>query len=121
MACFGRRIGGAVPSAATDAQQREATRATRLPSGQRIEGSGARHAAVVVRFIERHRPHLGALVRKDQEEVADASDVLGVGLNDLHAIDTLKRMARTEQTVIDLARFGAREGLRARYVGLAWP
>jgi GDP-mannose 6-dehydrogenase len=72
------------------------------------------------RFIERHLPHIGALVRKDLEEVVDASEVLVLGLNDRHTIETLKRIARPEQTVIDLAHVGSRDGLRARYVGLAW-
>jgi GDP-mannose 6-dehydrogenase len=73
------------------------------------------------RFIEHHLPHIGGLVRSDLDEVVEASEVLVVGLNDRHTVEKLKGAVRADQTVIDLAHIGERDGLAGRYVGLAWP
>jgi GDP-mannose 6-dehydrogenase len=73
------------------------------------------------RFIETHLPHIGGLVRRDLDEVIDGSDVLVVGLNDRKTVEKVKHAAREDQTIVDLAYIGERDGLRAGYVGLAWP
>jgi GDP-mannose 6-dehydrogenase len=73
------------------------------------------------RFIETHVPHIGGLVSRDLDEVINGSEVLVVGLNDRKTVEKLKRVAREDQTIVDLAYMGERDGLRARYVGLAWP
>jgi GDP-mannose 6-dehydrogenase len=72
------------------------------------------------KFIENHLPHIGQLIRKDLEIVAGESDVLVLGLNDKKTLQELKRVARPDQVVLDLASVGATPDLRAQYVGLCW-
>ncbi len=72
------------------------------------------------RYIEEHLPHIGGLVRNDLEGVIADVDVLVVGLNDKRTVDGLKRLARPDQVVLDLARIGGQGDLKARYVGLTW-
>ena len=72
------------------------------------------------RFIERHVPHIGSLIRSDIAEVIAGSDVLVVGQKDPQAIARLIELARPEQIVVDLIRLEGRERLRARYEGLCW-
>lgn len=71
------------------------------------------------KFIETHLPHIGALVRRDLESVVADSDVLVLGLNDRHTVDTLKKLAGLEQVVIDLVNVGE-AGFKPQYVGLCW-
>ena len=70
--------------------------------------------------IEEHLPHIGGLVRNDLEGVIADVDVLVVGLNDKRTVDGLKRLARPDQVVLDLAKIGGQGDLKARYVGLTW-
>jgi GDP-mannose 6-dehydrogenase len=72
------------------------------------------------KFIETHLPHLGQLIRKDLDMVAGESDVLVLGLNDKKTLQELKRIARPDQIVLDLASVGPSSDLRAQYVGLCW-
>jgi GDP-mannose 6-dehydrogenase len=72
------------------------------------------------RFIERHLPHIGSLIRRDLAEVVAASDVLVVGFNDAGTAKALRDAVRDDQVVIDLAGLpGGSEGF-ARYEGLCW-
>jgi GDP-mannose 6-dehydrogenase len=72
------------------------------------------------RFIERHLPHIGSLIRRDLAEVVAASDVLVVGFNDANTAKALREAVRDDQMVIDLAGLpGGGEGF-ARYEGLCW-
>lgn len=70
-------------------------------------------------FIEKHLPHIGALISNDLAAVVDAADVLVVGLADRSTIDRLKRAAGPDKIVIDLVGVGA-AGFAADYTGLAW-
>jgi GDP-mannose 6-dehydrogenase len=72
------------------------------------------------RFIEEHLPHIGALVRSDLEAVVAESDVLLIGSSDKRTLQEVKRLARADQIVVDLANIGEPEGLAAQYVGLTW-
>jgi GDP-mannose 6-dehydrogenase len=72
------------------------------------------------RFIETHVPHIGALMRRDLEQVIRESDVLVVGLNDARTIETLETHVRDDQVVLDLANIGAGKQRRGAYVGLCW-
>jgi GDP-mannose 6-dehydrogenase len=72
------------------------------------------------KFIETHVPHIGGLIRNDLDAVVAESDVLVVGLNDKKTIEGLKRLARPDQTIVDLANIGDQSGLRAQYLGLSW-
>jgi GDP-mannose 6-dehydrogenase len=72
------------------------------------------------RFIERHIPHIGSLIRDDIGEVIADSDVLVVGQGDPRVAATLVEHSRPDQIVIDLVRLPGRERLRARYEGLCW-
>lgn len=70
-------------------------------------------------FIEKHLPHIGALISSDLAAVVDNADVLVVGLADRGTIDRLKRSAGSDKAVIDLVGVGA-AGFSADYTGLAW-
>jgi GDP-mannose 6-dehydrogenase len=72
------------------------------------------------RFIETHVPHIGALMRRDLEQVVAESELVVVGLNDAGTIETLRRHLRDDQIVLDLANIGGRRQLRGTYVGLCW-
>lgn len=72
------------------------------------------------RFIETHVPHIGGLIRNNLDAVVSESDVLVVGLNDKKTIEGLKRLARPDQVLVDLASIGEHAGLAAGYVGLSW-
>ncbi len=72
------------------------------------------------RFIEQHIPHLGSLIHGEIENVIADSDLLVVGLNDVHIFDTLKRLVRADQTVLDLVNIPHRETLKGDYMGLCW-
>jgi GDP-mannose 6-dehydrogenase len=72
------------------------------------------------RFIETHVPHIGALMRREIEEVVRESDMLVVGLNDPTTIEALKRHVGDEQVVLDLVKIPDRTGLRGEHIGLCW-
>jgi GDP-mannose 6-dehydrogenase len=72
------------------------------------------------RFIERHIPHIGALMRSDIEGVIAESELLIVGLSDAHAFEALARNTREDQIVLDLVNMPERAALKGRYVGLCW-
>jgi GDP-mannose 6-dehydrogenase len=72
------------------------------------------------RFIETHVPHIGALMRRDLEQVIAESELLVVGLNDARTIETLGKHLRDDQIVLDLANVGGRGQLHGTYVGLCW-
>ena len=72
------------------------------------------------RYIERHLPHLGALIRRDLSDVVAASDALVVGFNDAATAKALRETVRPDQLVVDLAGLPGRGEGFARYEGLCW-
>jgi GDP-mannose 6-dehydrogenase len=72
------------------------------------------------RFIETQLPHVGGLIRSELEAVIESSEVLLVGLNDKRTIESLKRLVRPEQEVVDLVGIGDTSGLAGQYRGLCW-
>jgi GDP-mannose 6-dehydrogenase len=72
------------------------------------------------RFIETHVPHIGALLRRELEEVIEASDLLVVGLADARTVEMLGERVRDDQVVLDLANLGDRRPPRGTYMGLCW-
>jgi GDP-mannose 6-dehydrogenase len=72
------------------------------------------------RYIEKHLPHIGQLVRADIESVIKESDVLVVGLSGQEVFDALARHARADQHVLDLVNLPDRSALAARVEGLCW-
>ena len=72
------------------------------------------------RFIEERIPHIASLLRADLEEVVAESDVLVVGLSDLHVSDALRRLVRRDQMVLDLVNIAQRERLQGKMAGLCW-
>ena len=71
-------------------------------------------------FIESHVPHIGQMIRQDIESVVAESDVLVVGINDRKTVESLKRLVRPDQLVLDLVHIGEHDKLNARYNGLSW-
>jgi GDP-mannose 6-dehydrogenase len=72
------------------------------------------------RFIERHVPHIGSLIRANIDEVVSESDVLIVSLADKSTFDALRKVVRPEQIVVDLARMPDPESWPCRIEGLCW-
>jgi GDP-mannose 6-dehydrogenase len=72
------------------------------------------------RFIETHVPHIGALMRRELDEVIEASDLLVVGLADARTVEVLGQRVRDDQVVLDLANLGDRRPARGTYLGLCW-
>jgi len=72
------------------------------------------------RFIETHVPHIGALMRRELDEVIEASDLLVVGLADARTVEVLGQRVRDDQVVLDLANLGDRRPPRGTYLGLCW-
>jgi GDP-mannose 6-dehydrogenase len=72
------------------------------------------------RFIERHVPHIGSLMREDIESVIAESEVLVVGLSDAKIFEALARPVRADQLVLDLVNLPQRAALRGEVVGLCW-
>jgi len=72
------------------------------------------------RFIERHVPHIGSLLRPDIESVIDDSELLVVGLNDTATFESIRRLVRDDHVVVDLVNIPAREAMRGQYLGLCW-
>lgn len=70
------------------------------------------------RFIERHVPHLGSLIRSDLADVVRDSDVLVLGLGDAKTLTALRALARPEQEVIDLVGLPAPREDNVK--GLCW-
>jgi len=73
-----------------------------------------------LRFIEKHVPHLGSLLRSDIEEVIAESDLLVVGLGDARVFEALEQHVRPDQMVLDLVNIPRRAALRCECVGLCW-
>ena len=72
------------------------------------------------RFIERHVPHIGSLLRATIDEVVAESDVLIVSLSDPHVFEQLRKAVRGDQVVIDLARIPAPDSWPCAIEGLCW-
>jgi GDP-mannose 6-dehydrogenase len=72
------------------------------------------------RFIERHLPHIGQLIRADLREVVADSDVLIVSLSDTEVLEALRHAVRIEQKVIDHVRMPAGATWRCDVEGLCW-
>lgn len=72
------------------------------------------------RFIEQHIPHIDSLIHGDIEGVIAKTDVIVVGLGDSATCDSLKRLVREDQLVLDLVNMPQREALRGKVMGLCW-
>ena len=72
------------------------------------------------RYIEQHLPHIGQLVRGDMAAVMAESEVLVVGLSTSEVAQTLARLLRPEQTVIDLVNLPDRAALPSTVQGICW-
>jgi len=72
------------------------------------------------RYIERHVPHLGQLIRDDLESVIAESELLVVGLGDARVLAALKEHLRPDHTVLDLVNLPLGKDLPGRYEGLCW-
>jgi len=72
------------------------------------------------RFVETHVPHISGMICGELGPVVENSDVLVIGLNDKRTIESLRRLVRSDQIVVDLARVGDMTGLASRYTGLCW-
>ncbi len=72
------------------------------------------------RFIEQHVPHIGKLIRGELAEVVAESDVLIVGINDKALFESIRKLVRPDQRVIDLADIRGRADWPCEVDGLCW-
>jgi GDP-mannose 6-dehydrogenase len=72
------------------------------------------------RYIERHVPHIGNLIRGNIDEVVSDSDVLIVSLSNASVFEHLRKTVRKDQHVIDLARIPAADNWPCVVEGLCW-
>jgi len=72
------------------------------------------------KFIEQHLPHIDTLIRARIDEVAAASEVLIVSLNDKAVFARLREVVRPDHVVIDLARIPESSAWPCRVEGLCW-
>jgi GDP-mannose 6-dehydrogenase len=71
-------------------------------------------------FIERHLPHIGALIRSGLHEVVLGSEVIVASMNDPATLDALVPLLTPDHVVLDLVGLPRREQLPARHLGLCW-
>lgn len=71
-------------------------------------------------FIEKHLPHIGAMLQADMQSVVDSSDVLVVGMSGDAVFDVLAKRCRADQYVLDLVQIPNRGAIAARVEGLCW-
>jgi GDP-mannose 6-dehydrogenase len=71
-------------------------------------------------FIDAHIPHLGSLLTASIEDMIGPSDVVIVGLQQGALNDSLQRLIRPEQTVLDLVNLPNRDLLHCKYHGVCW-
>ena len=71
-------------------------------------------------FIERHLPHIGALIRSDLREVVGGSDVIVASMADSVTLAALEQLLTPGHVVLDLVGLPARERLPGRQLGLCW-
>ena len=72
------------------------------------------------RFIEKHLPHIGQLVRADVAAVIAESEVLVVGLATPAVTQALASGAGPDKLVLDLTHLPNRDDIKARVEGLCW-
>lgn len=72
------------------------------------------------RFIEHHIPHIGNHLRADIESVVAHAEVLVVGIGNPQIFDSLEKLVRADQTVLDLVRLPAGKATRGKVTGLCW-
>ena len=72
------------------------------------------------RYIERHLPHIGQLLRPEIETVIAESELLIVGLTSAGIAEALAMHTRTDQVVLDLVNLPNRSAIAARMEGLCW-
>jgi GDP-mannose 6-dehydrogenase len=72
------------------------------------------------RFIEKHVPHIGALIRQSIEEVLAHSEVVVVGMGSPAIFERLDRHIRDDQHVVDLVGVPKQFTGRGHWHGLCW-
>jgi len=71
-------------------------------------------------FIAERLPHIGQMMRPEIEDVIAESEVLVLGLSGHEIAETLARLCRPEQVLLDLVGLANREAIAARVEGLCW-
>ncbi len=71
-------------------------------------------------FIERHLPHIGAMLQADMHTVIEDADVLVVGMTGAAVFDTLALHCRSDQYILDLVRLPEKHAIAAQVEGLCW-
>ena len=71
-------------------------------------------------FIERHLPHIGQMLDADLQAVVGGSEVLVIGSSNRDVLEAVARVARPDQTMIDLVSLPANVAMPAPVVGLSW-
>jgi GDP-mannose 6-dehydrogenase len=72
------------------------------------------------RYIEKHIPHVAALLERDCRDVIRGADTIVVGALLEDATDALKSLSTANQYVLDLAGMRPTGDLAAQYQGICW-
>jgi GDP-mannose 6-dehydrogenase len=72
------------------------------------------------RFIEKHVPHIGSLLRHDLATVVEASEVVVLGSGNRSVQRELAQYLRPDHYVLDLVGVPRDEALHQRLTGLCW-
>jgi len=72
------------------------------------------------RYIEKHLPHIGQLVRADIRSVIEESEMLVVAIGGEHVMQSLKQHVRPDKSVLDLNRLPNAAELAGQVQGLNW-
>ena len=72
------------------------------------------------RYIDRHIPHVAALLKQDCADVIRGAQTIVVGALLADAMDALKSLATPDQYILDLAGMRGGQQLPAEYQGVCW-
>lgn len=72
------------------------------------------------RYIDKHIPHLAALLKADYRDVIRDTDIIVVGALLPEAVSGIRSLATVDQYVIDLAGMPEAQDLQSEYQGICW-
>ena len=72
------------------------------------------------RYIDKHIPHVAALLKADYRDVIRDTDIIIVGALLPDAVSGIKSLATVDQYVIDLAGMPGAQDLPSEYQGICW-
>ncbi len=84
------------------------------------EVSIARLVGANKRYIEESIPHISNLMQTSAPDVIQEAEVLVIGLGDKDLLETVRKLARPDQIILDLVNIPKRDELKGEYHGVCW-